>query len=115
MSTAASTAPRRAAGEAEARLCDFVAAIRWEDLHADVQERTRFCLVDTVGAAIAGLATPAAAIAARLAPRVWGGDESTVLLDGARASAAGANQPSSAPFSKSRFACAASGSAIKAI
>lgn len=69
---------------------DFVAAIGWEDLPADVQERARFCLVDTIGAAIAGLATPAAAIAARLAPRVWGGYESTVLLDGSRASAAGA-------------------------
>jgi len=75
---------------AEARLCDFAGAIRWEDLPADVQERARFCLVDTVGAAIAGLATPAAVIAARVAPRVWGGDESTVLLDGVRTSAAGA-------------------------
>jgi 2-methylcitrate dehydratase PrpD len=81
---------RRTTTLAEARLCDFVAAIRWEDLPADVQERARFCLVDTIGAAIAGLATPASAIAARLAPRVWGGYESTVLLDGARASAAGA-------------------------
>ncbi len=90
MSTAAASAARHAATLAEARLCDFVAGIRWEDLPADVQERARFCLVDTVGAAIAGLATPAAAIAARLAPRVWGGYESTVLLDGARASAAGA-------------------------
>jgi len=71
-------------------MCDFVAAIRWEDLPADVQDRARFCLVDTIGAAVAGLATPAAAIAARVAPRVWGGDESTILLDGARASAAGA-------------------------
>jgi 2-methylcitrate dehydratase PrpD len=74
----------------EGPLAQSIAPAAWEDLPPEVQERARFCLVDTVAATIAGLATPAAAIAARVAPRVWGGDEATVLLDGARASAAGA-------------------------
>jgi len=90
MNTTVSTARRRAVSGAERRLCDFIVATTWDGLPKEVQERARFCLVDTVAATIAGLATPAAAIAARVAPRVWGGDEATVLLDGARASAAGA-------------------------
>ncbi len=84
------TASRRPVSSPEGRLYDFIATTSWPDLPADVQERARSCLVDTVGAAIAGLATPAAVVAARVAPRVWGGDEATVLLDGARASAVGA-------------------------
>ncbi len=68
----------------------FVATTTWEDLPLAVQERARLCLLDDLGALLAGLATPIASITAGVAGRVWGGDEATIVVDGARASVAGA-------------------------
>ena len=68
----------------------FVATTTWEDLPAAVQERARLCLLDDLGALLAGLAAPIASISAGVARRAWGGDEATIVVDGARASVAGA-------------------------
>jgi 2-methylcitrate dehydratase PrpD len=68
----------------------FVATTTWEDLPVDVQESARLCLLDDLGALLAGLAAPIAGITAGVAHRVWGGDEATIVVDGARASVAGA-------------------------
>jgi 2-methylcitrate dehydratase PrpD len=68
----------------------FVAATTWRDLPADVKERARLCLLDDLGALLAGLSAPIAGITAGVARRVWGGDEATIFFDGARAGAAGA-------------------------
>ena len=68
----------------------FVATTTWGDLPAAVQERARLCLLDDLGALLAGLAAPIASISAGVARRAWGGDEATIVVDGARASVAGA-------------------------
>jgi 2-methylcitrate dehydratase PrpD len=68
----------------------FVATTTWEDLPVDARERARVCLLDDLGALLAGLAAPVAGISAGVARRAWGGDEATIVVDGAHASVAGA-------------------------
>ena len=36
---------------------DFIHSLQWDDLPADVQERTKLCLLDLIGVGIAGRAT----------------------------------------------------------
>jgi 2-methylcitrate dehydratase PrpD len=68
----------------------FIVSTTWDRLPGDVQERARLCMLDNLGAMLSGLAAPSAAIAAAAADRLWGGDEATVVVDGARASVPGA-------------------------
>ncbi len=68
----------------------FVAEIAWADLPPEVQHKARLTLLDTLGAALAGTATPVARIAAEAALALWPGDASTVLRRDARASVMGA-------------------------
>jgi 2-methylcitrate dehydratase PrpD len=69
---------------------DFALRIRWEDLPATVQHQSKRCLLDTLGALIAGSQTPVAAIMGKSAVEQFGGGQATILVSGERASAAGA-------------------------
>jgi 2-methylcitrate dehydratase PrpD len=69
---------------------DFIQRLDWEGLPAAVQARARLCLLDGLGAALAGTLTPLGRIAAGYAAAAFRGDDSTILLRGERASAAGA-------------------------
>lgn len=69
---------------------DFTLNTRWEDLPAVVQHQAKRCLLDILGALIAGSQTPVATIMRKTALKQFGGDESTILMTGERASAAGA-------------------------
>lgn len=51
------------------QLADFATDLRWDALPADWQERARLCLLDALGAGLAGSTTPTAAAAAQLARR----------------------------------------------
>ncbi len=69
---------------------DFTLNLRWEDLPAEVQHQAKRCLLDTLGALIAGSQTPVAHIVGRTAREQFGGDQATIMVSGERVSAAGA-------------------------
>jgi len=76
--------------EATERLAAFAASLSWSDVPDAVRRRAKIALLDILGASIAGCRLPIAGIASDIAPRVWGGDEASILLSGRRASPAGA-------------------------
>ncbi len=69
---------------------DFTLKTRWEDLPAIVQHQAKRCLLDTLGAMIAGTQTPVAGIMRKTALKQFGGDEATIMVTGEQVSAAGA-------------------------
>jgi 2-methylcitrate dehydratase PrpD len=69
---------------------DFTLNTRWEDLPDTVQHQAKRCLMDVLGALIAGSRTPVAKIMGQTAKDQFGGDEATILVSGERVSAAGA-------------------------
>jgi len=68
----------------------FTMNIRWEDLPARVQHQAKRCLMDTLGAMVAGSQTPVAAIMRKTALEQYRGDQATIMVTGERVSAAGA-------------------------
>jgi 2-methylcitrate dehydratase PrpD len=68
----------------------FIASACWERLPGAVQEKARMCLVDNLGAALAGTRAQISRIGADYAVEAWPGDEATLLINGQRASAVGA-------------------------
>lgn len=72
------------------RVIQFVRELRWEKLPQDIRHQAKRCLLDALGALIAGAETPPAIIVAGVAKRQFGGNEGTILVRGAKASAAGA-------------------------
>jgi 2-methylcitrate dehydratase PrpD len=69
---------------------DFALKTCWEDLPAAVQHQAKRCLLDTLGALIAGAQTPVADIMRQTAREQFGGGQATILVFGERVSAAGA-------------------------
>lgn len=69
---------------------DFTLNTLWKDLPAEVQHQSKRCLLDTLGALIAGSRTPVAAIMRQTAREQFGGDQATIIVSGERVSAAGA-------------------------
>jgi 2-methylcitrate dehydratase PrpD len=71
------------------QLAEFATALRWDALPAGVQRRARLCLLDMLGATLAGAATPTADLAASLAARYGAADAAQLV---------GRPQRTSAPF-----------------
>ena len=69
---------------------DFTQRICWQDLPAEIQHQSKRCLLDTLGALIAGSQTPVAAIMRKTVREQFGGDQATLMVSGERVSAAGA-------------------------
>ncbi len=69
---------------------DFTLKTRWEDLPIEVKHQSKRCLLDTLGALVAGSQTPVARIVQETARRQFGGDQATILVFGDRVSAVGA-------------------------
>ena len=69
---------------------DFALSTCWKDLPAEVRHQAKRCLLDTLGALIAGSQTPVAGIVRKTAREQFGGDQATILVTGERVSAAGA-------------------------
>jgi len=68
----------------------FILEIDWCDLPAEVQHQSKRCLMDTMGALLAGSKTPVGAIMSRVATEQFSGNQATILVDGKQASASGA-------------------------
>ena len=68
----------------------FTLTIRWDDLPPGVQHQAKRCLMDTLGAMIAGSQTPVADIMRKTALEQFGGDQASIMVFGDRVSAAGA-------------------------
>jgi 2-methylcitrate dehydratase PrpD len=68
----------------------FILKTSWADLPDAVQQQARRCLLDSLGALIAGTAIPAAKLMADFAVEQYGGDEATIVVDGRRSSLVGA-------------------------
>lgn len=68
----------------------FTLDTRWEDLPEAVRHQAKRCLLDTLGALIAGSQTPVAGVIRRTALQQFGGDQATIMVSGERVSAVGA-------------------------
>jgi len=68
----------------------FIAEIRWEDLPEAVKEKARMCLVDNLGATLAGTLTRVSRICADYAAVTWPGNAASILLHAKQSSAVGA-------------------------
>ncbi len=77
-------------GELTSHTIYFTRNIRWDDLPPGVQHQAKRCLMDTLGAMIAGSQTPVADIMRKTAREQFGGDQATILVAGDWVSAAGA-------------------------
>jgi 2-methylcitrate dehydratase PrpD len=73
-----------------AHAINFIRDTRWVQLPQAVQHQARRCLLDALGALIAGAVTPAARLVADMACSQFRGDDATILFHGSRVSAAGA-------------------------
>ena len=69
---------------------EFVSRTRWQDLPPAVQEKSRFCFIDNLGATISGNLTRYSRICADYAAVTWPGDNATILGHNKTASAVGA-------------------------
>ncbi|MCU0593045.1 MAG: MmgE/PrpD family protein, partial [Desulfobacterales bacterium] len=72
------------------RVLDFIEAIAWDELPAAVRHQSRRCLLDLMGALIAGRRTPVGDIMANVACDQFPGNQATILVSGERVSAIGA-------------------------
>jgi 2-methylcitrate dehydratase PrpD len=68
----------------------FIVDTDWENVPAAVQHQAKRCLMDTLGALIAGNETPVREVMTRMAKKQLCGDEATILVSGERVSVAGA-------------------------
>jgi len=68
----------------------FIVDTDWENVPGAVQHQAKRCLMDTLGALIAGNETPVREVMTRMANKQLCGDEATILVSGERVSVAGA-------------------------
>lgn len=68
----------------------FISTITWDNLPESVQRKARMCLIDSLGATLAGTLTRVSTIGAEYAVATWPGEEATILIHGKKASALGA-------------------------
>ena len=71
-------------------ILEFILETPWSDLPDSVRLQSKRCLLDTLGALLAGTRTPVADIMTRTARTQFPGDQATILGSGFTASAAGA-------------------------
>jgi 2-methylcitrate dehydratase PrpD len=68
----------------------FILGLAWRDLPLPVQHQAKRCLLDALGALLAGTRTPPGRLMARIARSQFPGNEATLLVHGHRVSPAGA-------------------------
>lgn len=68
----------------------FIRDTRWSQFPEAVRHQTRRCLLDSLGALLAGTVTPAGRLVTDIARMQFSGDEATILFYGHRVSASGA-------------------------
>jgi 2-methylcitrate dehydratase PrpD len=72
------------------RVLDFVGALAWDELPAAVRRQSKRCLLDLLGALIAGRRTPVGDTMAGVACEQFPGSQATIVVSGERVSAIGA-------------------------
>jgi 2-methylcitrate dehydratase PrpD len=72
------------------RLQEFIVNLKWRDLPPQVQHQAKRCLLDAMGALIAGMETPVGTLMTAFAVEQFKGDEARILVSGKRSSAVGA-------------------------
>lgn len=72
------------------KVLQFILKIRWHDIPPEVQHQSRRCVMDTLGAMIAGTNTPVGTLMSQIAATQFNGNEATILTGGQRTSATGA-------------------------
>ncbi|MBW1713369.1 MAG: MmgE/PrpD family protein, partial [Deltaproteobacteria bacterium] len=72
------------------RVVDFITQTRWVDLPVQVQGQAKRCLLDGLGAGLAGMDTEVGQLMTVLAAQFLPGNQATILVSGQRASALGA-------------------------
>ena len=72
------------------RALGFIAALTWDDLPAAVRQQSKRCLLDLMGALIAGRSTPVGDLMAGVACDLFPGSQATIVVSGERVSAIGA-------------------------
>ncbi|ALM84045.1 MmgE/PrpD family protein [Bordetella sp. N] len=82
-------------GSASRQLAEFAANLRYEDIPADVLERARACIIDTLACCVQGASLPWSAATAAYARR-YGGMGPCALFGVAGASGSGVNAPAAA-------------------
>jgi len=68
----------------------FILDTNWQNIPIDVQHQSKRCLLDTLGALLAGTETPVGGLMAGIATAQFNGNEATILVSGKRTSASGA-------------------------
>jgi len=71
------------------RLVEFILGTSWSQIPEGAKEKSKLCLIDALGASIAGSGTRVGEIVTGFVKDFWNGDEATVILSG-RASVIGA-------------------------
>ena len=72
------------------RVIRFIRKSNWEELSAELRHQSKRCLLDTLGALIAGAETPPAGVVANVVESQYRGSEATVLIRGTKVTATGA-------------------------
>jgi 2-methylcitrate dehydratase PrpD len=72
------------------QVLSFIRTTQWDRLPDNVRHQSKRCLLDGLGALIAGMKTPVGELMTRIADKQLGGDAATILVSGKRTSAAGA-------------------------
>ncbi len=72
------------------RVVEFILKTDWPDLPQKIRHQSKRCLLDTLGAMIAGHRTPVGDLIASFARTQFPGNESTILIKGGKVSASGA-------------------------
>jgi 2-methylcitrate dehydratase PrpD len=76
--------------EGNDRVAEFIRCLDWNGVPDVVRQQARLCLLNALGAMLAGTLTPASRIAAETAASLWRGEDATIFLHRLRARAAGA-------------------------
>lgn len=72
------------------RVIEFIQDVEWNRLPQDVRHQAKRCLLDALGALLAGVETPVGRMMSRFAAEQFRGDEATLLVSGKRVSLIGA-------------------------
>ena len=66
-------------GDLTSHAVDFTLTLRWDDLPEAVRHQAKRCLMDALGALVAGSQTPVADIMRKTALEQFGGDQATIM------------------------------------
>ena len=69
---------------------NFIAETKWDTLPGNIQHQAKRCLLDTLGAMIAGHKTPVSDLMHSFVKEQFKSDDATILVKGSKVSAAGA-------------------------